>query len=113
MATAPFLAATLDDSDGEHLVVGADADIGAVERVFDGVIDDVRVYTRALSAAEMSDLAYTTPPPVPNFTAGLFAHLAFGETAGTVAADATGNWKSIVDIHHSEIAHVKSVGSLH
>ncbi|MEQ8847820.1 LamG domain-containing protein [Botrimarina sp.] len=45
---------------------------------FDGQIDDVRVYSRALDAGEVSELF------------GLVAYWKFDETAGTVATDATG-----------------------
>jgi RHS repeat-associated protein len=89
--TQPFTAATLDDSDGERLVVGADSDVAALGEPFAGTLDDVRVYTLALAGAEVADLAWQAPPLPPAFTEGLAAWLGLEETTGTVAADGAGN----------------------
>jgi hypothetical protein len=50
---------------------------------FDGRIDDVRAYNRALSAAEVSAIYNYAPPAV--------AHWKFDEGSGTTAADSSGN----------------------
>lgn len=42
---------------GRHAKIGAESDdAGVAYRFFDGLIDDVRVYTRALSGVEIADL---------------------------------------------------------
>lgn len=67
---------------------------GAGDRAFDGLIDDVRIYSVALSPAEIQQLTGETvsePPPPPPPPAGLQAHYTFDEGAGSVATDATGN----------------------
>ncbi|HIF26221.1 MAG TPA: DUF1566 domain-containing protein [Micavibrio sp.] len=89
-------------------------DITSSGRTFGGVIDDVRVYNRALSAAEIQELhgardgvKYNESNNVPQFfdgnrwvsmigewpdvTNGLIGHWKLDETTGTVATDATGN----------------------
>ena len=102
-----FAAATYDNASGEmklylngallgtkaHAVGGAlDVDpdvpvfIGAnssAERHFDGTLDDIRVYNRALSAAEVSSLAGPA-----GF--GPIAHWPFEETSGATAEDIAG-----------------------
>ena len=71
---------------------------------FDGNIDEVRVYNRALSTGEILQLVstgpsasmvsedlYTIPPMEFPSTGGLLGHWKFDEIAGTVAADSSGN----------------------
>lgn len=65
---------------GLTLRVGAD---GAINRFFDGLIDDVRVYNRILSAANITEL-YAMGPPVP------IARWRLDETSGTAVADSAG-----------------------
>ncbi|MHC4506636.1 MAG: LamG domain-containing protein, partial [Planctomycetota bacterium] len=72
-------------------------------RQFRGLIDDVRIYTRALSSDEMRALAEAratakveTPPPAPPPTVrtasarGLVGHWKFDEGRGTTARDSSG-----------------------
>lgn len=55
---------------------------------FNGIIDDVRVYNRDLSAAEfLAMFVNATPAP----TNGLVGHWKFDEGSGTTAADSSGN----------------------
>ncbi|MHC4113260.1 MAG: LamG-like jellyroll fold domain-containing protein, partial [Planctomycetota bacterium] len=55
----------------------------SIRRVWDGLIDDARIYNQALSAAEISDLAnYDTSPPV-----NPVAHWKLDEGSGTIAHD--------------------------
>ena len=51
----------------------------------DGVVDDVRIYNRALSAEEMEQFA----------TYGLIAHWTFDEGTGTTIADASGSGNAV------------------
>jgi len=59
---------------------------------FDGIIDEVRIYNRSLSAAEVKRLYQITKPKVlaPNNT-GLVGYWSFEEGMGTVAGDMSGN----------------------
>ncbi len=52
-------------------------------RTFDGVLDDIRLYDRTLSASEIADLAIP-PPLLP------IAHWKLDETSGTTAVDSAG-----------------------
>jgi hypothetical protein len=52
-------------------------------RTFDGILDDIRIYDRALSEAEIAELA-APPEIVP------IAHWKLDETAGTTAVDSAG-----------------------
>ena len=56
---------------------------GQAQSYFDGLIDDIRIYNRALSANEISDL-YTKE-------SGLVAYWDFNEGSGTTLADISGN----------------------
>jgi Concanavalin A-like lectin/glucanases superfamily len=47
--------------DADTLTLGADLDGGVIVAPLTGRLDDVRIYNRALSAAEIVTLA--TPPP--------------------------------------------------
>ena len=52
--SADFTVSTLDDSDGEIITIGADSDTaGPKDHLFDGVIDEVSIYNRALSEDEV------------------------------------------------------------
>ncbi|MEZ5305457.1 MAG: LamG-like jellyroll fold domain-containing protein, partial [Verrucomicrobiales bacterium] len=59
---------------------------GAAFRYIDGQMDDVRIYSRALSAAEVAGLMSAAPA-----ADGLEAHWAFDAGVGSQAADASGN----------------------
>ncbi len=65
-------------SSGAHFEIGHNIVTGAF---WNGLIDDVRVYNRALSPTEVASLAAPT---------SLVAHWRFDETDGTVAADGVG-----------------------
>ena len=56
-AESKWLASTLDDSDKTDLVVGTDSSRGERGHVFQGMIDDVRIYRRALSPQEIASMA--------------------------------------------------------
>ena len=43
--------------DASGIIVGADRNFGVVDNFLAGAVDDVRLYRRALSAAEVADLA--------------------------------------------------------
>src|SRR5207244_5097839 len=60
---------------------------------FAGLIDDVRVYNGALSAAEIQTDMNTpvSPPPPPPPPSNLVAAYSFDEGSGTSVADASGN----------------------
>jgi hypothetical protein len=57
------------------------------EDLFDGLIDDVRIYNRALSEAEIQKLYNETE----NITDGLVGHWEMDETFGDLAVDSSGN----------------------
>ncbi|MBD3247292.1 hypothetical protein GF378_01595 [Candidatus Pacearchaeota archaeon] len=59
VATDTFNGATLDDSDNERIVVGADSDVGSFEHEFNGDIDEFRLYNRSLSSDEIEQLYYS------------------------------------------------------
>ena len=56
---APSVTATepIDDS-GLDVAIGGDLDAGAAVLFFDGDLDDLRFYARALDASEISTLAH-------------------------------------------------------
>ncbi len=62
VASDNFTASTLDDSDNEELVIGSDSDIAAVDHEFVGMIDDVRIYRRALDSGNIVRLAQGENP---------------------------------------------------
>ena len=72
-------------SSGSGLKVGSDS--GGTSR-WNGMIDDVRLYNRALSAAEITTLYnwHVSPP-----SSGLVARWKFDESGGTTALDSSGN----------------------
>lgn len=68
---------TLLSSDTGALTIGKDDGYSSGTRFFDGQIDDVRIYDKALSAAEIVELF------------GLIGHWKLDETSGTVATDSS------------------------
>ncbi|MEM6799272.1 MAG: LamG domain-containing protein, partial [Planctomycetota bacterium] len=74
-ATTNLGAGTTLSSDTGDLLIGKDE---SYSRYFDGSLDDVRLYNRALSDSEISELY------------GLVGHYKLDETSGTVAADSSG-----------------------
>ncbi|KKN03305.1 hypothetical protein LCGC14_1108980, partial [marine sediment metagenome] len=62
--------------------------IGGFDNIFlDGLMDDVRIYNRELSQAEITTLAAGGDPS----TTGLLVHWKLNEGSGTVAIDSSGN----------------------
>ena len=57
---------------------------------FEGSMDDVRLYNRPLSAADVQELYETTAPP-PDVTNGLAGHWQFDDGTGSTATDSSGN----------------------
>ena len=102
-----FAAGTYDSASGEMALyldgallgttphaVGGDLDVdatvpvwlganGSPARFFDGTLDDIRVFNRALSLAEVSSLAGSSP-------GGPIAYWPLDETSGSTATDAVG-----------------------
>ena len=76
------------DADNTSLSIGQSSQ--GAER-FPGIIDDVRVYNRALSASEAALLFRTTSNVTSAPSTGLVAHWPFDDASGTIATDATGN----------------------
>jgi hypothetical protein len=80
---------------------GASLLVGGPNRFFDGAIDDVRVYNRALSASEISDLyqmggvkentSALQPQGIGNLNSGLTGYWKFDDGSGSTAADSSGN----------------------
>jgi hypothetical protein len=70
------------------LQIGGDSIFG---QYFRGLIDDVRVYNRALSAAEVQQDMNTPVATAPTTIAGLVAAYSFNEGSGATAADVSGN----------------------
>jgi len=80
---------TLDNDSANPLTIGGESDGGSP---FPGLIDDVRVYNRALSATEVqalykSGVAKFAPPT----DKGLVGYWSMNEGTGTVAGDGSGN----------------------
>jgi hypothetical protein len=63
-AESPWTADSLDDSDGNDLVVGADSNNQQFGHAFVGMIHDVHLYPRALTADEIKDLFSTSAPTI-------------------------------------------------
>ena len=70
-----------------NLLIGAGLNSGAVANDFSGSINDVRIYSRALSAAELASLK--TAQPISNL--GLVGWWKLNEGTGTSVNDASGN----------------------
>lgn len=77
-STFPVPAGTVLNSDSGNLTIGWDDGIPGT-RYFDGQIDDVRLYNKALSEAEVAVLC------------GLIGHWKFDEGLGTTVSDSSGN----------------------
>lgn len=77
-----------DSSNAVTMTIGAESDAGSP---FDGMIDDVRVYDRTLSARKIYELATGRPTEGSPDTVGLAGHWTFDEGSGTAAADTSGN----------------------
>lgn len=71
-------------TDTSNLTIG-DQEAGG--RVFDGWIDDLRIYNRGLSASEVANLYYGSEPS----SSGLVLWHKYDEGAGTSAIDSSGN----------------------
>ena len=63
--------------------------LASITRFFNGTIDDVRIYNRALPASEIQQLYNLTPQMVS--TSGLVGHWKFDEGTGLIARDYSGN----------------------
>jgi hypothetical protein len=84
-------AATSIPSASANVTIGAREYTG-FEDYFNGSIDDVRIYNRTLSAAEVASLyAQSSQSLIKNSSLGLVAHWTFEEGTGTATADKTGN----------------------
>ena len=76
LAAANTTATTKVNGNSGEVWLGGDPDAGAY-RIFNGVVDEVAVFTNALTAAQVSQLytaATNTPPPVPTITSTLANH---------------------------------------
>ncbi len=90
-ATDDFTAAFMDDSDGEELVIGADSDLdNGVDFVFDGTIDEVRIWDVARTQNQIRDNMYKELDS-PLTETNLFAYYQFNETSGTNLPDMSSN----------------------
>lgn len=69
----------------ENVYIGTE-DEGVYAAMFDGAIDDVRIYDRALSASEVQQLYEEYQPEQP----ALIAHWKFDDETGTIAVDSAG-----------------------
>lgn len=75
-ATSSTTASISYSGGGSNTVIGRHGN-GAIDRDFTGIIDDVYVYTYAMTAAEVAELY------------GLVGHWRLNETSGSTAADST------------------------
>ena len=74
----------LDDvSNLNYAAIAQEKDNAGPARWFNGLIDDVRIYDRVLSASDIADLATPT-------AGGPIAHWKLDETSGTTAVDSVG-----------------------
>ena len=64
-STAHAVGGVLDTDASVPVAIGAN---GTAERFFNGILDDVRVYNRALDAGEIQDLYDASAPETPGFT---------------------------------------------
>jgi len=85
-----FNAATLSDAQNEELTVGADSDVASPDNEFVGNIDEVAIWNRSFSAAEVID--------VYNFQAGKFGDSnGIGEYDSEIFdAGESKDWQSVV-----------------
>ena len=84
--TSSSLSSVTDIDTAEALTLGAVRDGSGTYHHFDGLLDEVRVYDRVLTASEAFSLAH--PPELEN---GLLAHYRADESSGTTSADAAGS----------------------
>ena len=59
VAESTFSASTLDDSQNEEIVIGADSDVGSYEHVFNGNFDEIILFNRSLDANEVKQIYYS------------------------------------------------------
>ncbi|MDH3738489.1 MAG: DNRLRE domain-containing protein, partial [Alphaproteobacteria bacterium] len=64
-STAHAVGGALDTNPAVPVALGAN---GTAERFFNGILDDVRIYNRALGATEISDLYDAGAPALPGYT---------------------------------------------
>ncbi len=86
-ATATGIAAARDSAGA--LKIGGNSIWGG--EAFDGLIDDVRIYARALSQAEVQTDRDTPVAPPPDDLPAPALELTFDEASGNTAADTSGN----------------------
>lgn len=79
------IGATLTSGSGD-LTLGYDSTVPG--QYLRGAMDDVRIYSRVLTAAEVQGIYRNSSPPP---TSGLVGHWAFEEGTGASAADSSGN----------------------
>ena len=56
VASATYPSSTLDDSDNEEVVIGADSDVASPDQLFKGNIDEVAIWNEALTASEVAQI---------------------------------------------------------
>ena len=56
VASATHSSTTLDDSDNEEIVIGADSDVASPDQCFKGNIDEVAIWDEALTASEVAQI---------------------------------------------------------
>lgn len=76
----------VDDSAANFTIGNSNAG----DRTFDGAIDDTRLYNRALSASEISELYNAGTPPI-TYIGDIAGHWKLDETSGSTIADSSGN----------------------
>ncbi|MEW6380156.1 MAG: LamG domain-containing protein [bacterium] len=74
-------------SNDQNLIIGAEKEFYNGPHHFNGVIDDIRIYNRALSESEVIVLYNPPPTPAPH----LIGHWDFEEGSGGTALDHSGN----------------------
>ncbi len=80
---------SIESHDEHNLFIGENSE--AVNRFLTGLVDEVMIYNRALSEAEIRYLAGERAIPVNPGNVGLIAHWAFDEGEGDIANDSSGN----------------------
>ena len=53
VANDTYTSTTLDDSDNEEIVIGADSDVASTDQHFTGNIDEVAIWNSALTTTEI------------------------------------------------------------
>ena len=56
VASATYSSTTLNDSENEEVVIGADSDVASTDHHFNGNIDEVAIWSSALSATEITQI---------------------------------------------------------